>query len=215
MERVVTPNLDPAGWGHLPGRLIVISGAAGSGKTTLVGRLLQREDLRLRVSISATTRDPRPGEVPGQSYYFLPVDRFLADRAVGAFLETAEVHGHWYGTPAAPVQDSLEEGTSVILVIDVQGARAVRELVPDALLIFIHAPSPEVLAQRLKDRGTDTPATIQKRLANAPGEVAQAVHYDYEIVNDDLDQAVDELVAILTENLNQNRNRPGGVTRDA
>jgi guanylate kinase len=176
----------------------VLSGAAGSGKTTLVQRLRARGGFPVQVSISATTREPRPGEVPDVSYYFLTREEFEAARDRDSFLEWAEVHGHLYGTPIEPVLASLAQGTCVILVIDVQGAMNVREKVPNALLIFVHAPDPETLESRLRARGTDSEATILRRLANARREVALADRYDYQILNDDLDKAVDELAAILT-----------------
>jgi guanylate kinase len=189
-------------WGDLPGRLIVLSGASASGKSTLVERLLGRPGLRLKVSTSATTRSPRPGEAPGVSYFFLSRDEFERGRQVGQFLEWAEVHGHLYGTPAGPVRDSLARGVCIILVIDVQGAISVREQVPNALLIFVHAPSPEmeVLEARLRSRATDVESTIERRLANARREIALADRYDHQIINDDLERAVDELAAILTRN---------------
>ncbi|WP_435016920.1 guanylate kinase [Tundrisphaera sp. TA3] len=192
--------VDPSRWRELPGRLVVLSGASGSGKSTIVSALLARQDIRARVSISATTRDPRPGESPDSSYYFMTRERFEADRAAGAFLETAEVHGHLYGTPAAPIQDSLADGVCVILVIDVQGAMTVRSRVPDSLLIFVHAPSPETLEARLRGRGTDDEPTIRRRLDNAPGELALSDRYDYQIINDDLDRAVSDLAQILIRN---------------
>jgi guanylate kinase len=195
---VSPPNTER--WEDLPGRLIVLSGASASGKSTLVERLLERPGLRLKVSTSATTRSPRPGETPGVSYLFQSREEFARGRDLGEFLEWAEVHGHLYGTPAGPVRASLAEGTCIILVIDVQGAMIVRQKVPNALLVFVHAPSPEVLEARLRSRGTDDDRTIERRLANARREIALADRYDYQITNDDLERAVDELAAILTRN---------------
>ena len=192
------PGPPPIRWEDLPGRLIVLSGASGSGKSTLVHRLIARRGSRLQVSISATTREPRPGEVPDVNYYFRSREEFEAARDDDNFLEWAEVHGHLYGTPVGPVIASLARGTCIILVIDVQGALNVREKVPNALLIFVHAPSPETLEARLRARGTDDEATILKRLANARREVALADRYDHQILNDDLDRAVDDLAAILS-----------------
>jgi len=195
-----SPLTPPDRGGPRPGRLVVISGASGSGKSTLVRELVSRPGLRLRVSISATTRSPRPGEVPGVNYLFMARDQFEADRDRGEFLEWAEVHGQLYGTPAGPVRDALDRGTCIVLVIDVHGAFNVRSKMPDALLIFLHAPSPESLEARLRSRATDSEATILRRLANARAEVARADRYDHQIVNDDLHRAVEDLAAILTRN---------------
>lgn len=185
-------------WTELPGRLIVLSGASGSGKSTLVKRLLERPELRLRVSVSATTRTPRPGEQPGRDYAFLSREEFEAIR--GQLLESAEVHGHSYGTPAEPVRQALAEGICVILVIDVQGGFQVREKVPGALLIFVQAPSLEDLERRLRARGTDDEATIQRRLMNARRELEMSKLYDVHVINNDLDRSVDELAGILVRN---------------
>jgi guanylate kinase len=185
-------------WNHLPGRLIVLSGPSGSGKSTLVRRLLERPGLRLQVSVSATTRAPRPGEIPGRDYYFLSPERFEAIR--DQLLESAEVHGYSYGTPAEPVRKALAQGICVILVIDVQGGFQVRERVPGALLVFLQVPSLAVLEQRLRDRGTDDEATIQRRLVNARHELELSEGYDVHVVNDDLERSVDELAAILARN---------------
>lgn len=181
-----------------PGRLVVISGPSGSGKSTLVRRLLERPDLRLTVSVSATTRVPRAGEVHGRDYYFLTPEQFEAIR--GELLESAEVHGHQYGTPAGPVRRAIDQGLCVALVIDVQGGFQVRQKVPDALLVFIQIPGLDVLEARLRARGTDSPATIERRLANARRELELASQYDVQVVNDDLDRAVEQLAAILTQN---------------
>ncbi len=180
------------------GRLIVLSGASGSGKSTLVSRLLARPHSRLRVSISMTTRDPRPGEVPDISYHFVSREKFQATLDADQLLEWAEVHGHYYGTPQLPVFEAIKQGICIVLVIDVQGALKVREKMPEAVLIFVHAPSLEILESRLRARATDDEATIQKRLTNARREIAQAEKYDHQIVNDDLERATEELATILT-----------------
>ena len=151
----------------LPGRLIVISGPSGSGKSTLVRRLLARPDLRLRVSVSATTRQPRPGEEPDRDYVFLSPEQF--ERMRGDLLESAQVHGHFYGTPAEPVRLAMADGFCVILVIDVQGGFQVRQKVPQALLVFVQPPSLEVLESRLRARGTDDETTIERRLSRTRG----------------------------------------------
>ncbi|MGP0065804.1 MAG: guanylate kinase [Isosphaeraceae bacterium] len=178
-----------------PGRLVVISGPSGAGKSTLVKRLLAHPELRLTVSISATTRKPRPGEVSGRDYDFLTPEEFERNR--GELLEFASVHGNFYGTPAEPVRRSMALGFCVALVIDVQGGFQVREKVPDALLVFIHVPSLEVLESRLRARGTDDEATIERRLAAARRELEMAPQYDVQVTNDDLDRAVEELAGIL------------------
>jgi guanylate kinase len=182
-------------WSELPGRLIVISGPSGSGKSTLVRRLLARPDLRLEVSVSATTRPPRPGEVADRDYVFLTHDRFESIRA--GMLESAEVHGHFYGTPREPVRRSMAAGLCVLLVIDVQGGFQIRRKVPGALLIFVQPPSLDGLEARLRLRGTDDDATIERRLANARCELEAAKGYDVHVINDELDRAVEELASIL------------------
>ena len=200
------PGVSEADGSKSPGRLIVISGPSGSGKSTLVNRLLdEHPELPLRRSISATTRAPRPGERNGVDYDFVTPEEFEAHR--DDLLEHAVVHGHLYGTPAGPIRRMLAQGFSVILVIDVQGAFQIREKVPDALLIFIQVPGEAELEARLRARGTDAEATIQRRLVNARAEIALAGKYDHQVLNDDLDRAVAELVSILSRNHHDHESR--------
>ncbi len=185
------------GWASMPGRLIVISGPSGSGKSTLVRRLLTRGDLRLSVSVSATTRLPRSGEEPGRDYVFLSREQF--GRIQDELLESAEVHGHLYGTPAEPVRLAMAAGLCVLLVIDVQGGFQVRQKIPTVLLVFVQPPSLEVLRHRLQVRGTDDEATIERRVAAASREIEMAAGYDVHVINDELDRAVDGLAGILEQ----------------
>lgn len=183
-------------WTTLPGRLVVFSGASGAGKSTIVRRLIEKLDGRVKASVSATTRAPRPGEIPGVSYQFVTPEEFEAMR--GDLLESAEVHGAWYGTPAEPAREALARGICVILTIDVQGGLQVRRKVPNALLVFVRAPSPEILEARLRSRGTDNEAAIERRLNNARLETEMAKEYDVHLVNDDLEACVDKLAETLT-----------------
>jgi guanylate kinase len=186
---------EPNNWSNLPGRLVVISGPSGSGKSTLVRRLLARPELHLAVSVSVTTRKQRAGEHGDRDYRFVTPEQFAAIRS--DLLESAEVHGQFYGTPAEPVRKAMAQGMCVLLVIDVQGGFQVREKVPGALLIFIRPPSLFHLEARLRARGTDPEAAIVARVAEARRELEMAASYDAFVINDELDGAVDELASIL------------------
>ena len=177
-------------------KLFVVSGPSGAGKGTLVARV--REQLpNLGLTVSATTRLPREGEIDGSSYYFLTPEEFDRRVEAGDFVEWAHVHGHCYGTLASEVERNLKQGSSLILEIDVQGALQVRDRMPEAVLIFIKPPSLELLADRLVKRGTETDESLKLRLANAEQELALIDRYDEVVVNDDLDQATADLLAII------------------
>lgn len=176
-------------------RLFVVSGPAGAGKGTILERVrARRPDLAL--SVSATTRPPRTGEVDGVAYYFMDEAQFRSRVEAGEFLEWAVVHGNLYGTLKSEVESRLGEG-SLILEIDPQGALRVREMMPDCVLVFIAPPSIEVLRSRLEGRGSETAETLARRLADAEVEMRTAPRYDEVVVNDDLDRAVDDVLAIM------------------
>ncbi|HEV3121895.1 MAG TPA: guanylate kinase [Isosphaeraceae bacterium] len=192
--------LEPGVWAELPGRLCVVSGPSGVGKSTLARRLLEDPRVKARLSVSATTRDPRSGEEPGVDYHFISTPEFERMRAASELLEWAEVHGHLYGTPCAPLRQSLAEGFCVLLVIDVQGGVQVKERVPGALLVFVDPPSLEALEARLRERGTDDDATIRRRLENARREIQEAKHhYPKHVINKNLDETLDQLVEHLRQ----------------
>lgn len=179
------------------GKLIVISGPSGSGKSTVVNRAIQgRKDMCF--STSVTTRSPRPGEVDGKDYFFIDPQRFQEMVERDELLEHAQYVAHSYGTPRAFVEQKLNEGLNVILDIEVQGARQVREKMQNAVLIFIIPPSLEELRRRLVNRGTDAADVIEARLQRAAEELKEAELYDYLIINDDLDTAAREFTSILT-----------------
>ncbi|MBI3923613.1 MAG: guanylate kinase [Armatimonadetes bacterium] len=177
------------------GTLFVISGPAGVGKDTLLERVLPQIP-GLRKSVSATTRPPL-NQLHGEAYFFVSPAEFQQLVAEGALLEQAEVHGHWYGTPAKWVQEQLASGRDVILNIDVQGGLAIREKCTNAFLIFIDPPSLTELEKRLRARGRDTEAEIQRRLQNAEGEIDASREYDFLITNDDLEEAAEDLKAVI------------------
>ncbi len=177
------------------GRLFVVAGPSGAGKGSLIEELLRRYPTAW-LSVSATTRRPRPGESHGAQYYFLHEDDFRSMASRGEFLEWAEVHGNLYGTPRQSVLERLQKGCDVILEIDVQGARQVKEKVPDAVGIFVMPPSLGELERRLRGRGTESEAEIEQRLSNAREESKAAREYKYVVVNDDLRRAREEFCAI-------------------
>jgi guanylate kinase len=178
------------------GRLFVITAPSGAGKTSLIKALLQDEP-GLKLSTSYTTRAPRPGEQNGREYHFVDEPTFLAMRDGGEFLENAEVHGNRYGTSHKVIAETLERGQDLILEIDWQGARQVRKLYPDCIGIFILPPSMEELERRLRGRGQDAEAVIQRRLANAQAELAHASEFKYAIINKDFDTARAALAEII------------------
>ncbi|HXG10897.1 MAG TPA: guanylate kinase [Gemmataceae bacterium] len=181
------------------GPLIILSGPSGSGKSTVLRRLLEPGDLPVRLSVSATTRPPRPGERDGVDYHFWTRERFEQEIREGAFLEWAQVHGNYYGTLRREVEPYRARGTGVLLDIDVQGAAQVRSRCPDSYGIFLQAPSLEVLEQRLRARGTESEEAIQRRLATARRELEHVGAYQQVVVNDDLDRTVAALRQIIQE----------------
>lgn len=178
------------------GMLIVLSGPSGSGKGTIVKKLLSMRDDTV-LSVSMTTRAPRDGEVDGVHYYFTTRDDFEKMQELGAFLESAEYNGNYYGTPESSVRNWLNEGKNVILEIEVQGAEKVMDFRSDVVSIFITIPSMEELLRRLVGRGTEDAETIANRMAVAKRELARAFRYDYVVVNDEVDLAVDRINTII------------------
>lgn len=179
------------------GLLIVVSGASGTGKGTVCKKLL--DDMpEVAYSISATTRTPRPGEVNGREYYFLSIDEFKGWIADGKFLEYAEVYGNFYGTPFNKIEERLNRGEDILLEIDVQGALNVKRKCPDGIYIFLLPPSLEELKNRIKGRGTETPESLERRLANAVAEIQIGREYKYVVVNDTIANAAAQIAAILT-----------------
>ena len=178
------------------GMLIVISAPSGTGKSTICQKLLQKRR-NLRYSISCTTRQPRPREKHGKHYFFLSKEEFKRKIQRNEFLEWAVVHDQYYGTPRQFIESSLKEGWSIMLAIDVKGARTIQGKQPDSVLIFVAPPSLESLRERLAAR-RDPSESVAKRLANSKDELSAAKNYDYLVVNDELDKAVSQIESILT-----------------
>ena len=178
------------------GCLFVLAAPSGGGKTSLVRSLLEREP-GIRLSVSYTTRAPRPGEQDGVHYHFVDETKFMALKDGGEFLEHAHVHDHWYATSATWLRQQVQQGHDVLLEIDWQGAAQIRRLMPDAVHVFILPPSLASLKERLEKRGQDTPEVITRRLEAAREEMRHCGEFDYVIMNQDFARAVDDLSAIV------------------
>jgi guanylate kinase len=179
-----------------PGRLYVVAAPSGAGKTSLVKALMEREP-RIQFSVSYTTRRPRPNEIPGRDYHFVSQERFQEMIANDEFLEHAQVFDNCYGTGVRTVQEALSNGEQLLLEIDWQGARQVRLRIPEAVSIFILPPSRAALEQRLKARSTDSDQVIQRRLRDAAEDLDHWREFDYVVINDQFEQAIEDLQAIV------------------
>ena len=177
------------------GKLFIISGPSGAGKGTICQRLIA--DTKVELSVSMTTRNPRPGEVEGINYYFTSKEEFQREIAAGGFLEHAQVYGNYYGTPKAKVIEKLSQGIDVVLEIDIQGALNVKEAYPNGLFIFILPPSMHELRKRITGRGSETEEAINLRLSQTLKEISYIDKYDYCVVNGELEEAVDRVKSIV------------------
>lgn len=178
------------------GLLIVISGPSGAGKGTIYGAVTKAHP-ELKKSISVTTRAPRAGETEGVHYYFRSVEEYAEMKKRGEFLETAEVYGNYYGTPAAPVMEMLSHGDDVMFEIDIEGAKQIKAKYPECVSIFIMPPSFEILEQRLRGRGTEDEQSLARRLGSARSELAQYENFDYIVFNDEAKVATEKVIDII------------------
>ena len=179
----------------MKGKLIIVSGPSGSGKSTVTK--IVKDKLNIPLSISATTRNPRDGEIDGKDYFFLSEEEFKNKIANDEFYEYAEVHGNYYGTLKKTVEENLDKGLNVILEIDVQGALIAKEKKKDAVLVFFRTKDMDILEKRLRDRKTDSEEVIQTRLKNAETELKYEDKYNYTIINENLDDSIQELIDII------------------
>lgn len=185
------------------GPLIILSGPSGSGKSTLTALVVIRSTRPLHVSISATTRKPRPNEIDGVHYHFWTEEKFFAAEKEGAFLEWAQVHGQYYGTLVTEVENYVKRGIGVILDIDVQGARSVRKRYSDAVTVFVKASSWDAYEERIRRRGAEDDAAIERRLETARRELTFAGEFQWLIINDDLEAATAQLLGIVERSFSE------------
>ena len=184
------------------GLLLVVSGPSGAGKGTICKALLNKNE-QIKLSVSATTRKPRNGEVHGVNYFFIEKEEFTKMIENGEFLEYAQIYDNFYGTPKAAIIECLEKGQDVILEIEMQGARQIKEVYPEGVFIFVLPPSLEELKSRIVGRGTETQEEIEKRFSCAFEEINQIVNYDYFIVNEDIEKSVSDVEAIICAEKNK------------
>ena len=184
------------------GLLLVVSGPSGAGKGTICKSILEQND-HIKLSVSATTRKPRTGEVHGVNYFFIDKEEFKKMIEQGEFLEYAQIYDNFYGTPKAAIMETLEKGQDVILEIEMQGARQVKEVYPEGIFVFVLPPSLKELKNRIVGRGTETAEEIEKRFSCAFEEIKQIDDYDYFIVNQDVEKSVKELESIISSEKNK------------
>ncbi|WP_296645219.1 guanylate kinase [Romboutsia sp. 13368] len=184
------------------GLLLVVSGPSGAGKGTICKALLNKND-EIKLSVSATTRKPRNGEVHGVNYFFIEKEEFTKMIENGEFLEYAQIYDNFYGTPKSAIIECLEKGQDVILEIEMQGARQIKEVYPEGVFIFVLPPSLEELKSRIVGRGTETQEEIEKRFSCAFEEINQIVNYDYFIINEEIEKSVNDVEAIISAEKNK------------